>query len=112
MSPPDKSADDALAARLRAATELLEAVAEDRDLLGTLSEEERARLFRIAGEIHHPDPALRRQQLRARRRRHHAAKVTRDEKVLSETGIRTLRIADGPDEVHTMVVARREIGRD
>ncbi len=26
--------------------------------------------------------------------------------------MRTLRIADGPDEVHTMVVARREIGRN
>jgi acyl-CoA dehydrogenase len=26
--------------------------------------------------------------------------------------MRTLRIADGPDEVHTMVVARMEIGRD
>jgi acyl-CoA dehydrogenase len=26
--------------------------------------------------------------------------------------MRTLRIADGPDEVHTMVVARREIGRE
>ena len=26
--------------------------------------------------------------------------------------MRTLRIADGPDEVHQMVVARREIGRD
>jgi acyl-CoA dehydrogenase len=24
---------------------------------------------------------------------------------------RTLRIADGPDEVHQMVLARREIGR-
>jgi len=26
-------------------------------------------------------------------------------------GIRTLRIADGPDEVHRMVIARRELGR-
>ncbi|MCH8991499.1 MAG: acyl-CoA dehydrogenase, partial [Acidobacteria bacterium] len=25
---------------------------------------------------------------------------------------RTLRIADGPDEVHQMVIARKEIGRD
>jgi acyl-CoA dehydrogenase len=26
-------------------------------------------------------------------------------------GIRTLRIADGPDEVHRMVIARRELRR-
>jgi hypothetical protein len=26
-------------------------------------------------------------------------------------GLRMLRLADGPDEVHEMVIARRELGR-
>lgn len=39
--------------------------------------------------------------------------VSDDTKLASMwANMRTLRIADGPDEVHTMVVARREIGRD
>ncbi|GMQ98224.1 MAG: acyl-CoA dehydrogenase family protein [Acidimicrobiia bacterium] len=39
--------------------------------------------------------------------------VSEDTKLASMwANMRTLRIADGPDEVHTMVVARREIGRD
>ncbi len=39
--------------------------------------------------------------------------VTNDTPLASMwANMRTLRIADGPDEVHKMVVARREIGRD
>ncbi|MCL1594906.1 MAG: acyl-CoA dehydrogenase family protein [Actinomycetia bacterium] len=39
--------------------------------------------------------------------------VSDDTKLASMwANMRTLRLADGPDEVHTMVVARREIGRD
>ncbi len=87
----DFSANGDLASRLRDATALLEAVAADRDLLRPLSESERARLIMVAGEIHNPDPASRRRQLRAKRRRHRAEKVNRDESVLAETGIRTLR---------------------
>ena len=99
MSTPDNGNNDGtdaapngdVAARLRAATELLEAVAADPDLLGTLSEEDRVRLFIVAGEIHNPDPDARRKHLRARRRKRRAEKVDRDEALLSRTGIRVLR---------------------
>jgi acyl-CoA dehydrogenase len=44
---------------------------------------------------------------------HGGTGVSEDTKLASMwANMRTLRIADGPDEVHTMVVARREIGRD
>ncbi|MFV1994754.1 MAG: SDR family NAD(P)-dependent oxidoreductase [Verrucomicrobiales bacterium] len=83
--------NEELAARLRAATELLEAVVADPGLLAGLSEDERARLFVVAGKIHHPDPVARRKQLRARRRKRHAEKIERDERVLDQTAIRTQR---------------------
>jgi len=91
MSASDSTEDGDLASRLREATELLEMVAADRALLENLSDSERARLFVVAGEIHHPDPVERRKQLRSRRRKRRAEKLQRDESILSETGIRTLR---------------------
>ncbi len=81
----------ALAERLRAAMELLEQVAANRPLLGELSEEERRRLLRAAGEIYSPDLFQRRQLVKATHRKSKAAKVAREEHVLSATGIRTLR---------------------
>ena len=79
------------AAQLRAATELLETIAEDRSLLGALTAEERTRLLSAAGDVFCPDVEERRQQIRARRRRTRAAKAQRDADVLAGTGIRTLR---------------------
>ena len=80
-----------LVQQLRAATELLIAVAQDRSVLAALSTEERSRLLSAAGDVFCPDVEERRQQIRARRRSQRAAKAQRDQDVLNSTGIRTLR---------------------
>jgi NAD(P)-dependent dehydrogenase (short-subunit alcohol dehydrogenase family) len=82
---------DADAARVREALEMLERVAADRRLLAALSQEERRRLMHAAGEVFHPDGAERRRLVKARGRLRKAARVSRDESALHETGIRALR---------------------
>ena len=76
---------------VRAATDLLEAVARDPYVLGALPEDERVRLLRAVAEVACPDPEERRQQRRARLRRERSSKIERDEDVLAGTGIRRLR---------------------
>src|SRR5436190_7056356 len=83
--------DNGLAERLRAATELLEAAAGDRALLAILSAEDRLRLIQAAGAIFCPDVGGRRRLIKAWQRQRKTAKLQRDQNVLSETGIRTLR---------------------
>jgi NAD(P)-dependent dehydrogenase (short-subunit alcohol dehydrogenase family) len=83
--------DDALAQRLRAAAEILEAAAADRALLSKISVEERTRLLQAAGEIYCPDVRERRRLVKARVRQRKEEKLQRDQSVLNETGIRTLR---------------------
>ncbi|MGH3003951.1 MAG: SDR family NAD(P)-dependent oxidoreductase [Gaiellaceae bacterium] len=80
-----------IAARLKALTEALEAVARDRTLLGALSVEERTRLLSAAADVHNPDLEQRRRWAKALRRSEKAARARRDETVLAETGIRVLR---------------------
>jgi len=81
----------ALRDRVRRATELLEAVAANTRLIDGLTPEERERLHRAVAQIFLPDPAARRQRLKAAERARRAAGTRRDERVLHETGIRTLR---------------------
>ena len=80
-----------LVARLRAATTLLEAVAADLTLLSGLTDQERSRLTRAAGDVFCPDVPERRRLVKARVRLRMAEKTERDEDVLAETGIRQLR---------------------
>lgn len=80
-----------IAARVRAATELLESVAQDPFVLETVPEDERVRLLKAVAEVACPDAEVRRQQHRARRRRERSQKIRRDEDVLAATGIRRLR---------------------
>ena len=76
---------------LRAAAELLEKVAANRALLAGLSLEEHARLMKAAGDVYCPDVRERRRLVKARSRQRKNDKQERDQSVLNETGIRTLR---------------------
>jgi NAD(P)-dependent dehydrogenase (short-subunit alcohol dehydrogenase family) len=83
--------DTTLADRIRAATEVLEAIAADRALLLAAGEEDRRRLLRAAGQVSRPDALDRRRLVLATRRERRAEKVRRAEEALGETGIRRLR---------------------
>ncbi len=94
--PPDKPLPETVAGpgfrdRLRAATELLEQVAADRGLLALLSSDERRRLMQAAGVVFHPDAGERRRLVKTLIRLRKNDKAERDETLLSDTGIRSLR---------------------
>jgi len=77
--------------RLRAATELLESIAESRELLAEVSEVEQRRLLQAAGAVFQPDAASRRQLVKAGRRREKSQRTKLEENTLSQAGIRKLR---------------------
>jgi len=77
--------------QLLAATELLESVVANRSLLEGLSVQDRTRLLSAAGDVYCPDITERRLRTKAKSRQLRAEKVQRDQDVLAETGIRTLR---------------------
>jgi NAD(P)-dependent dehydrogenase (short-subunit alcohol dehydrogenase family) len=88
---PDDEPGAALGERIRAAADLLEAIAADRALLAKAAADDRLRLLRAAGQVSRPDAVDRRRLVQATRRERRAARVQRAERVLSETGIRKLR---------------------
>jgi NAD(P)-dependent dehydrogenase (short-subunit alcohol dehydrogenase family) len=77
--------------RARAASELLEAIDADRAILDSLPAEESGRLLRAIDRANNPDNRTRRRQLKAMAREARASRVRKDDDVLQETGIRTLR---------------------
>ncbi|HEX5222297.1 MAG TPA: SDR family oxidoreductase [Verrucomicrobiae bacterium] len=85
------SVNGEMAAQLRAAAEILEKAAANRALLGQLSETERTRLLKAAGEIYTPDVNQRRRLVKATIKQRKAEKKQRDDTKLNETGIRKLR---------------------
>jgi NAD(P)-dependent dehydrogenase (short-subunit alcohol dehydrogenase family) len=88
---PNNSAPDSLAAKLKAATQILELAAGDRAVLAELSVEERTRLLTAAREIFSPDVKERRRLVKAKARLRKSEKISRDQSRLHETGIRKLR---------------------
>jgi NAD(P)-dependent dehydrogenase (short-subunit alcohol dehydrogenase family) len=78
-------------AQLKAAAEILEKASANRALLGQLSEEERTRLLKAAGDIYCPDLTQRRKLVKATVKQRKAEKTLRDQAKLHETGIRKLR---------------------
>src|SRR5882672_4048789 len=101
MKRPEESADvsvdgpadesEELLERLRAATELLEAIAEDRGLLALVSAADRRRLLDVVARVFHPDVASRRRLVKETTRLRKAARANANESLLHETGIRELR---------------------
>ena len=79
------------AERLRDALATLESLVADRTQLLGLSEEERARLMKAAGEVYAPDISERRKLLKAKKRQNRHRKLKKDQAELNETGIRSLR---------------------
>jgi NAD(P)-dependent dehydrogenase (short-subunit alcohol dehydrogenase family) len=76
---------------LRQALGTLEAIAADHGLLALLPEEERTRFRQAAGAVFLPDPKARRRLSKEVARQRKAEAIARDEEVLSQTGIRSLR---------------------
>ncbi len=87
---PNPPAGD-LASRLRAAAELLESLQQDPALLAGVSEEDRLRLLKAAGQTYAPDLRERRKFRKARVRQAKSEKTQRDQERLNATGIRQLR---------------------
>ncbi len=77
--------------RLLATTAFLQEIAGDKGVLSELEPKERQAFLNAAGDVFYADPEERRQRVKARRRKQRAEKLARDEAVLDETGIRTLR---------------------
>src|SRR3954468_3429891 len=77
--------------RVRAVTEILEALSADWTLLEQLPAEARERLQRAVAGLYNPDRVSRRRRLKEARRERRAEEVQREEETLHGTGIRTLR---------------------
>ncbi|MBL8683855.1 MAG: SDR family oxidoreductase [Myxococcales bacterium] len=82
---------------------MLEAIADDRALLASLSLEDRQRLLIAAGRVARPDRDEARSLARALRKKEHVARKRAEEERLDTTGIRQLRAlpvfaTPGPDE--------------
>ena len=82
---------DTLRDEIRSATELLERIVADRGLLASIPKEERDRLRDAVALVYHPDARARRTMVKATIRQRKAAAVRKEEEVLGERGIRSLR---------------------
>jgi hypothetical protein len=89
--PEPLAGDPALPARLREASQLLEAVAADASLLEGLAPADRERFQRALAAAFHPDRKVRRKRLKQKQRAQVQAAKAKDDALLDATGIRTLR---------------------
>jgi NAD(P)-dependent dehydrogenase (short-subunit alcohol dehydrogenase family) len=87
----DQVENDTLVERLRSAADVLESVANNRELLAAVPPEDRERLLRLAGEVYMPNPAARRHWVKTTKRERRVERRQREEALLSDTGIRRLR---------------------
>jgi NAD(P)-dependent dehydrogenase (short-subunit alcohol dehydrogenase family) len=91
ISESGMNADAEFGRRLRDAAALLEAIVADRGLLARVPAEDRRRVLAAAGNVYNPDVNARRRMVKATIRGRKAARIRRDDSVLADTGIRSLR---------------------
>ncbi len=77
--------------RVRAASEMLEALAADASRLDALSPDDRRRFNNALAQLFAPDSSTRRQRSKSKRRERKAAITAREAAVLDQAGIRALR---------------------
>lgn len=77
--------------RLLEVTAFLQSVVDAPEVINALSAEEKSAFLNAAGDVFCPDPEIRRRRTKLLRRKREAERTKRDEAVLDETGIRTLR---------------------
>ena len=90
-TPVDEVDAETLRDEIRSATELLERIIADRGLLAAIPKEERDRLRDAVALVYHPDAKARRTMVKATIRQRKADAVRKEEQVLEERGIRSLR---------------------
>jgi NAD(P)-dependent dehydrogenase (short-subunit alcohol dehydrogenase family) len=88
MTSPEQTE---LLERVRATSDLLEAIVADRGLLATIPKGDKLRLLAACAHVYHPDAKARRLLVKATVRERKAARIRQDERVLSKTGIRAMR---------------------
>src|SRR5687768_18419865 len=91
MGPTAEAGRRALLEKLRETAELLESIANDRNVLAGVPDEEKARLLRAVELVNNPDSRTLRRQAKAAKRQKRLARVNKADEALHETGIRTLR---------------------
>src|SRR3954469_21117400 len=90
-SPTDPVQQESLRDEMRRAAELLERIIVNRGLLLAVPPDEQKRLLEAVKLVYHPDAKARRDLVKATTRQRKAAIVNRDDTVLRNTGIRSLR---------------------
>jgi len=84
-------ADASVEGQIRAAVDLLERIGEDRTILAEADKQVQRRLVQAAGQVWDPDVAQRRRLRKAAGKKRRAEATTKEERVLNQTGIRSLR---------------------
>jgi NAD(P)-dependent dehydrogenase (short-subunit alcohol dehydrogenase family) len=87
---PDRASDDVRRRLLDAMAVLREVIAAP-EMVNELDAEDKAAFFNAAGDVFCPDPEIRRRRTKLLQQQRRNERAQRDDEVLAETGIRTLR---------------------
>jgi NAD(P)-dependent dehydrogenase (short-subunit alcohol dehydrogenase family) len=91
VTTADRAPDDDIRRRLLEAMAVLREVVDAPEMVNELDATEKADFLNAAGDVFSPDPDIRRRRTKLLQQQRRTARLRRDDDVLAETGIRTLR---------------------